>query len=181
MEKNGEYFKKLRIYPFLWASKEFKRAMSEIVRDKIFYAGAFDRPLDDKRRLTIPAKWRFKNDDDDSSYLAIPNTYGSISVLPPAMAERLYETISKISIANPAKRRAVSMLLEKSSTFGCDKQGRIMLDETLLSHAGISKEVRVIGMGPTFEIWSSERRKDWVSGEDASDTDISTTLEELGI
>ena len=44
--------------------------MSEEIKDSVFYAGKFSKQLDEKRRITIPAKWRFKGDDAENSYLA---------------------------------------------------------------------------------------------------------------
>ena len=126
--------------------------MSEVSTEPNFYAGEFSKQLDEKRRVTIPAKWRFKGDEAENSYLAIPTTYGSISVMPPQMIADLHSKISKISMANPAKRKALSKFLSKSCTFGCDKQGRIMLGETILSHVGIAKDVCLVGMGATFAL-----------------------------
>ena len=45
--------------------------MSEEIKDSVFYAGKFSKQLDEKRRITIPAKWRFKGDDAENSYLAM--------------------------------------------------------------------------------------------------------------
>ena len=78
--------------------------MPELLQEPNFYAGEFSKQLDEKRRVTIPAKWRFKGDEAENSYLAIPTTYGSISVMPPQMIADLHSKISKISMANPAKR-----------------------------------------------------------------------------
>ena len=38
-----------------------------------------------------------------------------------------------------------------------DKQGRILLPESLLTHAALDKEAVVIGAGNRVEIWSKER------------------------
>ncbi len=144
-----------------------------------YYAGTFSKNIDEKRRLTLPAKWRFKGDNSDNSYLAIPTTYGSIAVYPPQMREELRQKIAKISMANPQKRMAVQMFMGDSCTFGCDKQGRIMLDEALLSRAGISKEAEMVGMGATFEIWDPKTRKAWLKGSKPGD--YVALMEELGL
>ncbi len=147
--------------------------MLEEANRRVFYAGAFTRPLDEKRRFTIPAKWR------GDSFLAMPNTYGAITVLPPEMVEKIYEAVSKVSLANPQKRRAISLILERSEPFGCDKQGRVMLGEEILAHAGIEREARVVGVGSTFEIWNPKRRDEWA--KQGGPVDLSSALEELGI
>ena len=108
------------------------------------YAGTFMKVLDEKRRITIPAKWRFKDDDGENSYLAILvkyGTYNAVRVMPPDMAAELRSKISKIPITNVAKQRALAKFLQNACTFGCDKQGRIMLDESILAKADIKKEV----------------------------------------
>jgi len=156
-----------------------KLTMAEEIRDATFYAGEFNKQLDEKRRVTIPSKWRFRGDEADNSYLAIPTVYGSISVLPPTMMAELHAKISKISMANPEKRRALSKFMSQSCTFGCDKQGRVMLGEAILKRAGVKKDVRMVGMGSTFEIWDPETRDAWL-GESASEDDAAL-LEELGL
>ena len=99
--------------------------------------------------------------------------------MPPRMIADLHSKISKISMANPAKRKALSKFLSKSCTFGCDKQGRIMLGETILSHVGIAKDVCLVGMGATFEIWNPETRAKWLG--ESSEQDEVALLEELGL
>jgi len=153
--------------------------MSEQVIRTEIYAGEFYKQLDEKRRVTIPAKWRFSGDDAENSYLAIPTNYGAISVMPPDMTAQLREKISKITMANAEKRRALANFMRDACTFGCDKQGRIMLDESILSKAKITREVCMAGMGATFEIWNPDLRKEWLAqsstGADAA------LLEDLGI
>ena len=146
------------------------------------YAGEFLKVLDDKRRVTIPAKWRFNGDDAENSYLAILTRYGeysSILVMPPDMAADLRLKISKIPITNVAKRRALANFMRNACTFGCDKQGRIMLDESILTKAHITKEVCLAGMNSTFEIWNPKHRDEWL-GESTPEDDINI-LEDLGI
>ena len=153
--------------------------MSEIPQFTQPYADEFVKQLDDKRRVTIPAKWRFKGEDADNSYFAIATSYGSISVLPPQRTAILLENISKISIANPAKRRALARFMKNSCTFGCDKQGRVMLSEAILNHAGIKKDICMVGMGSSFELWDPKRRDKWLEEDDS--VDEASLLEELGM
>ena len=146
------------------------------------YAGTFMKVLDEKRRITIPAKWRFKDDDGENSYLAILvkyGTYNAVRVMPPDMAAELRSKISKIPITNVAKQRALAKFLQNACTFGCDKQGRIMLDESILAKADIKKEVCMAGMGANFDLWNPEHRADWLG--ESPDDDDTALLEELGI
>ena len=85
-------------------------------------------------------------------------------------------------MTNPAKRRALQRWIEQSDTFPCDKQGRAMLSEGLLKMAGIQKDVCLVGMGTTFEIWNPQKRKEWL-GEtnESSKAEDAALLEDLGL
>ena len=53
------------------------------------FKGAYTARLDDKRRLTIPADWRFEG-EGASAYLAVYHpAHGAIMVLPPDMKDRI--------------------------------------------------------------------------------------------
>ncbi len=143
------------------------------------YADVFAKQLDEKHRLCIPAKWRFKGDEGENSYLAILTNYNAILVMPPDMAAELRSKISKISIANPQKRRALAKFMENACTFGCDKQGRIKLNDTILTKAQITKEACFAGMGGTFEIWNPKLREQWLG--ESSPEDDAALIEEFGI
>lgn len=145
-----------------------------------FFVGEFRHKLDAKNRLTIPSDWRFEA-DVRSTYLAIPNPNGCISVYPPAMVQKLIEAAAQSTLSNPAKQRALMALGRLSSKVTCDKAGRISLDARLLAHAGISDEAVLIGEFTKFHIWSSKK----LAAEDAKaksgGDDIFSTLAELGL
>ncbi len=152
--------------------------MADALTDGVFYVGEFEKPLDDKRRLTVPSKWRFKGDDSDVAYLAIPNVNGSISVYPPSMIAKLMETVSKVGMSNPSAQRQILRLFGSGDRFGCDKQGRIVLSEKLMKHAGIEKETVAAGALTHFQIWNPERYKKYLEEGDESPESI---LEKLGL
>ena len=55
-----------------------------------------------------------------------------------------------------------------------------MLTEAILNHAGIKKEVCMVGMGSSFELWDPKRRDQWLNEDDDS-IDEASLLEELGV
>lgn len=147
---------------------------------KAQFIGEYTKTLDDKRRVALPSKWRFLGDDSEETYLAIQATsYKAIIVMPPEKTALLREKISRISIANPNKRRALAKFLQNAQTFGCDKQGRIMLSEALLKYADISKDVCIAGNELDFEIWNPKLRAKWLAQSTAEDD--TALIEEFGI
>lgn len=150
--------------------------------DKIFYVGEFRHSLDAKNRLTVPAKWRFDGDEGDTSYLALPNPNGSITVYPPKMIEHLEEKITSVHmLGDPNKVRALTRIFSRAERFGCDKQGRINLTEKLIKHAGIAKEAVLAGLFTTFHIWSPERFTEHNGDEEGINPEDSAILSELGL
>lgn len=121
--------------------------------DNFRYIGEFRHTIDSKRRLTIPARWRFPGDEAEV-YLALPNPEGFISVYPPAKVAQIQEKVSQISMGDKEGQKLLMYLSSMAHSFGCDKQGRIHLNEQLIQHAGIEKESIFLGNFTTFSIWS---------------------------
>lgn len=153
--------------------------MSNESKERAVYLGEYTRPVDDKRRLTVPSKWRFSGDDSDRAYLALPNPNGSITLYPPEMTANLYAKMSQMGMANQDRQRVIMNIFRKGESLGCDKQGRIMLPEKLMSYAGIAKETLLVGGLATFQIWNPERFEEWSQMDGGVEVD--DILGELGI
>jgi MraZ protein len=98
-------------------------AMGEIMTEP-FYAGTFCHRLDEKNRVTIPAKWRFNGDENDA-YLAWPHPEGHIVLYPPQKVRQLREKISQIPESNPAGQTILRRLFGAAHQLGPDSQGRL--------------------------------------------------------
>src|SRR6476620_5880967 len=105
---------------------------------------AYTGRLDDTRRLTIPADWRFDG-EGTSAYLAVYHpAHAAIMVLPPDMKERIESASRRPEImSDPVKFDALVRLGELSQDISCDKAGRVVLDESLIAAAGIDRDVEL--------------------------------------
>jgi MraZ protein len=67
-------------------------------------------------------------------------------------------------------------LFGRAYKFGCDKQGRILLPDSLKAHAGIEKKVSLVGLGHYFQVWDASQR-------DVEDDDFNLleAMAEMGI
>ncbi|MBO6102588.1 MAG: mraZ [Opitutales bacterium] len=148
---------------------------------KAIFVGEYSRPMDDKRRLTFPSKWRFSGDDEDTAYLALPNPNGSIILYPPAMVEQVYEKVSQTGMANQARQRVLTKIFRAGESVGCDKQGRISLSEKLVAHAGIKKDTVLTGNLTNIQIWEPERLRKWSEEGDDGGESLNDVLTELGL
>jgi MraZ protein len=113
--------------------------------------GEYDHTIDDKSRLTLPARFR------QALAGGVVLTRGLDTCVEAYPADdwlRLVE--SRLAGLNPLSRE--SRVLERFYYTGAveatpDKQGRVMLPPALIEHAGLGREVVVVGMRDRLEIW----------------------------
>lgn len=122
------------------------------------YVGEFTHNLDPRNRVTIPSPWRVEG-DDGNYYMAWPHPEGCIAVYPPAMQRRFLERAESIRQSDTKGQELLRRFFGKGHQFGCDKQGRVLLPEALIAHAGVEKGVVLVGLGNNFQIWSAERHQ----------------------
>jgi MraZ protein len=113
--------------------------------------GEYEHTIDDKNRLTLPAKFR------QAMAGGVVLTRGldaCIEAYPAGGWTDLVE--SNLSGLNPLSRE--TRVLERFYYTGAieaqpDKQGRVMLPPALIEHGGLGREVVVVGMRDRLEIW----------------------------
>ena len=73
------------------------------------------------------------------------------------------EKIKTLPSMTGRRARALARLLFSWATeCSMDKQGRILLPQNLRQHAGIKREVVIIGVSDRIEIWSKDRWADYL-------------------
>jgi MraZ protein len=145
------------------------------VPNSIDYIGEFDHRLDARNRVTVPSSWRVPG-DEGNYYFAWPHPDGYIAIFPPEMQDELREKARAQRVSNPNAMKLLRVVFGRGNSFGCDKQGRIVLPPKLMLHAGIDKKVVLVGLGRHFEIWSDTR----YAAQD-EEFDMLTALQELDI
>jgi MraZ protein len=126
----------------------------------VFYNSLYRQRLDEKRRLTIPAKWRPAAEEFEFTlfmwpYSPIQKPY--LLVLPPQPLKELVDKFRTMAYSDPKADTLRRLLGKNSEQVVVDKGGRICLPEHMTSAAGIDKEVVLVGSWDRFEIWSPER------------------------
>lgn len=139
------------------------------------YIGEFEHRLDARNRVTVPSSWRVPG-DEGNYYFAWPHPEGCLAVFPPEMLLELKAKAHEQRVSNPRANRLLRAVFGRGCKFGCDKQGRILLPRNLMEHAGVDKNIFLVGLGRYFEVWSAER---YQAGDD--DTfDMLSAMQELG-
>ena len=136
--------------------------------------GEYAHTIDDKNRLTLPAKFR----QALSGGLVITRGMeGCLSCYPAADWQRLVE--SRLAGLDPLSKEGRMMqryFYSGASEAEPDKQGRVMLPATLADNAGIAREVVVAGVGDHLEIWDRVAWRDHVKELEGSAEDVAERL-----
>jgi DNA-binding transcriptional regulator/RsmH inhibitor MraZ len=141
------------------------------------FTGIHNGKLDEKNRVTIPAAWRF---DTESTFLAMYHpALAAIVVFPPSMAARIHDAALQVTVSDPVKMDALSLLGANSIQVTCDKAGRITLNDHIVKEARLEREVIFRGAFTTFQLVSPTPPKADRDSEYAKE--ILRALRELGL
>ena len=115
------------------------------------FVGSFKHSLDSKKRIFIPSK--FREDLGEEFYITRKfDTYLSIYTADEWQA--YVEKIEKLPESEAVEIQ--DFLLGAAQKCTPDSSGRIILDDQLARHAGISKNVVFVGVGKQIRIWAEE-------------------------
>jgi MraZ protein len=113
--------------------------------------GEYEHTIDDKNRLTLPAKFRQAFDE------GLVLTRGIERCLSAYPRDNWTETVeSRLRELDPLSREGRLMhryFFSGAAEAELDKQGRVMVPSSLGDYAGLGKEVVVVGIRDHLEIW----------------------------
>ncbi len=113
--------------------------------------GEYEHALDDKNRVTLPA--RFRGAFAKGVFVA-RGIDPCLLVFPPEGWERFVE--ERLAGLNPFSREARQMsrlMFAGAAETELDRQGRIMVPAPLIQHARLRREVVVAGVRDHLELW----------------------------
>jgi MraZ protein len=122
----------------------------------VLFVGAFERQLDDKGRLALPAGFRDRL--GEHCYLA-KGLDKSVLVVPAATFEAEAALLTTKVQAGQMSRNELRALAASASLVTLDKQGRVKIEDHLREYAELTLAgpVMVAGSFDRLEIWSPDR------------------------
>lgn len=118
------------------------------------FLGEYQYTIDDKGRLTIPAKFRRPL----SNGLVITRGLDrNLTIYPLDEWAKLVEKIESLPLGDPQARKLRRLIFAGASDVEPDKQGRVNIPAYLLEYGAISKEVIVAGVNAYIELWAPEQ------------------------
>lgn len=142
MEKSGKK----------WIVKDSKN------KNRIMFRGTSSITLDSKNRLTIPTRYREElfADCEGKMVCTVDIQHPCLLLYPLPEWEEIELKLCGLSSMNPQERLLQQVLLGNASDCEIDKSGRLLINGPLRNHAGLEKNIMLVGQLKKFEIWSEQ-------------------------
>lgn len=140
------------------------------------FLGEYTHTIDDKGRVTIPAKFR----GELAAGLVVTRGFDqNLMVFTANEWEALAEKIAARPFSDESVRAFRRRVFSGAVDLTPDRQGRIVLPQYLRDFAAIDDEVVIAGMFNYVELWSTEAWQE--VRESIEDNNDATRWEDLGI
>ncbi|MDE9453720.1 division/cell wall cluster transcriptional repressor MraZ [Xenorhabdus bovienii] len=151
------------------------------------FRGATLVNLDSKGRLTVPARYREMLNEESKGQMVCTIDLHQLCLLLYTLPEWeiIEEKLSRLSSMNLAERRVQRLLLGHASECQMDSAGRLLLANTLRQHAGLTKEVMLVGQFNKFELWDEQawyqQVQNDIEAEQSTQEPLSARLQDLSL
>ncbi|MCI5994651.1 MAG: division/cell wall cluster transcriptional repressor MraZ [Blautia sp.] len=140
------------------------------------FMGEYNHSIDTKGRLIIPSRFREELGDE---FVVTKGLDGCLFVFPDHEWRAFEEKLRTLPLTNKSARQFARFFVAGATPCELDKQGRILLPQTLREFAGLEKDVVLTGMLNRIEIWSKAK---WAENSSYDDMDdIAEQMTDLGL
>jgi MraZ protein len=128
------------------------------------FMGTHRNRLDAKMRVSVPASFRSAlRDEGGGLVLRASHLHPAIECWPVAVFESFARPLQSFDLFSTPYDDLAASLYADACTVEPDKEGRVVLPESLVRHAGLSEAVVFVGMGRGFHIWEPESGQRFVA------------------
>ncbi len=134
------------------------------------FRGCSFHSLDDKGRIIIPARFKAELESwasTDRFFLTILD--GGLMGYPVGEWVALEKRIMELTETSPAIWRFKRYFIGSAVECQLDRQGRVVIPQTLKEYAGLEKDIVLVGVLNHFEIWSRDK---WETNSHKLDDDM---------
>ncbi|MBL7575296.1 MraZ protein [Peptoniphilus asaccharolyticus DSM 20463] len=140
--------------------------------------GEYRHTLDAKGRVIIPSKFR---DELKDNFIITKGLDNCLFIYPKSEWIKIEDKLKELPLTNRDVRSFVRTFYSGAVDESLDKQGRVVIPQSLRNHASIEKDVVIIGVSTRVEIWSTENWDNYNDSLGLSYEDIAEKMQELGI
>jgi MraZ protein len=145
------------------------------------FRGRYEHTIDPKGRVSIPAKFREILTKKYDDRVFVTNFDRCLVAYPFEEWITLEEKASSLSMVKKEARSFVRFFFSSATECLLDKQGRILIPQTLRDYADLDKEVVLVGQLKKIEIWAKKRWSEEMMKAHENFDQISDVLSELGL
>ena len=140
------------------------------------FMGEYNHTIDAKGRLIIPSRFRELLGEE---FVLTKGLDGCLSIYPMDEWEAFEMKLRALPLTNKNARTFSRFFVAGAAMCELDKQGRILVPQTLREFAGLDKDVVLTGNLNRIEIWSKEK---WEEASEYDDMEeIAEHMSELGM
>jgi MraZ protein len=121
------------------------------------FRGHFRHTIDPKGRVSIPAKFRDLLGESQDAELVVVPTANALVVHPISEFKNLEARVKALPSQSPLRRDFLYSYISRGLDVELDRNGRIQVPQDYRERAGLKRDVVIIGMMESFEVWDLER------------------------
>ena len=140
--------------------------------------GEFTHTLDDKRRVSLPAKFRRQL---GSTVVLTRGLDNCIFCYPRAEWKTIMDKLGSLSIGQADSRGLNRFMLSGAREADIDSSGRVLIPDFLAEFADLEGSAVLAGVGNRIEIWSEDAWNDYKHQIESEADDLAEKLGEVGM
>lgn len=141
-----------------------------------FFTGEFACKIDAKGRLTLPSKVKSKLPEvSGNQVVLILGMEPCIELYPMLEYQKVYSKVASMDRFDKESRKIRRNFFRRIVEMELDSAGRILIPKSMSEHAGLEKEVILVGTGKNMELWDAEKYEGYVIDDD---TELSKLAQE---
>ena len=146
----------------------------------MMFRGRYEHTIDSKGRISIPSKFREILNKKYDERLVITNYDHCLVAFP--FQEWSFDGGKGESPPSVRKETRAFFRFFYSSGIDCeiDRQGRLLIPQTLRDYANLQKDIVLVGGGKKIEIWAKERWEEESRRAEESFDRVTETLTHFG-
>lgn len=121
------------------------------------FRGRYLHTIDDKGRLSIPAKFREVLAREDERILFLFESDNCLTAFPDQEWQRVEAKIEEKGSMRAEAREFLRTVYSGGVEAEVDGAGRILIPQALRESVGLAREVMIVGVMNRFEIWDREQ------------------------
>lgn len=122
------------------------------------FLSTFVNKIDKKGRISVPATFRAALSGENFQGIVAFRSYkhNAIEACNMERMQRLCASVDDLDFFSDAQDDLASTIFADALQLPLDGDGRVILPQSLLDHAGITESAAFVGRGATFQIWMPE-------------------------